>query len=128
MARPYWRLFLSQLNDGLIIFLVAFAVLQFVVCILTGQFRYLLDSLNVLCAVAFLATITSVCEYTKDKQFIIFQSMIIEEYATVFRGIYPESQEVHTSNIVVGDLLLLQAGDRVPADCILVQGMDLRVD
>jgi magnesium-transporting ATPase (P-type) len=38
------------------------------------------------------------------------------------------SQEVHISNIVVGDLLLLQAGDRVPADCILVQGMDLRVD
>ena len=38
VGRPYWRLFLSQFNDGLIILLMAFAVLQFVVCVLCGHF------------------------------------------------------------------------------------------
>ena len=66
IGRSFWRLFFSQLNDGFILLLVAFSVVQIFVCILSGDFIYFLDSLTVLCAVVFVAVITSVCEYTKD--------------------------------------------------------------
>ena len=32
------------------------------------------------------------------------------------------------NDLVVGDIVLLQAGDRVPADCVLIQEMDMKVD
>ena len=32
------------------------------------------------------------------------------------------------SDLVVGDLVVLNQGDRVPADCILVEESDLRTD
>lgn len=31
-------------------------------------------------------------------------------------------------DLVVGDVIDLQQGDRVPADCLLLEEMDMRVD
>lgn len=41
-----------------------------------------------------------------------------EEYVQVFRGRQSELQSVW--QLVVGDLIKLQVGDKVPADCILL--------
>ena len=38
------------------------------------------------------------------------------------------TQTVYSRDIVVGDIVLLNEGDRVPADCMLIQEMDMKVD
>lgn len=70
---------------------MAFALLQTLVGVLSRDLTFLMDNLTVLCAVAFLTIIISVCEYNKDKQYIKFQSMFVEERAQVLRGLYPIS-------------------------------------
>jgi magnesium-transporting ATPase (P-type) len=35
---------------------------------------------------------------------------------------------VNVSNIVVGDVIMIETGMRLPADCILIGGMDVTVD
>ena len=32
------------------------------------------------------------------------------------------------SNLVVGDIITIEAGMRIPADCILIDGMDVKCD
>ena len=52
----------------------------------------------------------------------------MKEKVTVLRGQYGTSQTVYVKDLVVGDIILLNAGDRVPADCLLIEEMDMRVD
>ena len=53
---------------------------------------------------------------------------IEREEVQVIRGQYGLAYTTYVSELVVGDIVLLQAGDRVPADCLLVEEMDMKVD
>lgn len=44
------------------------------------------------------------------------------------RGTFGIAQTIFVNDLVVGDVISLKAGDRVPADCILVEEMDMKVD
>ena len=46
----------------------------------------------------------------------------------MIRGKYGATQSVNAYSLVVGDIVLLEAGNRVPADCILIEGEDFEVD
>lgn len=52
----------------------------------------------------------------------------MNEKVTVLRGQYGTSQTIYVKDLVVGDIVLLNQGDRVPADCLLIQEMDMHVD
>ena len=53
--------------------------------------------------------------------------MIKDENIPVIRGKQGSSQSVSVWSLVVGDVILLETGARVPADCLLIEGADLRV-
>ena len=52
----------------------------------------------------------------------------MNEKVTVLRGQSGTSQDIFVQQLVVGDIVLLAQGDRVPADCLLVEEMDMKVD
>ena len=87
-----------------------------------------LQSVSVAFAVIFAALISSICDYGKQKQFLNLQAEIIKQQITVLRGQYGTSQSVFVKDLCVGDIVLLEAGDRVPADCLLIREMDMFVD
>jgi len=64
----------------------------------------------------------------KDKQFVRLQSKVKNEDIAVIRGKYGATQSVNIYKLVVGDIILLETGCRVPADCLLVEGTDITVD
>lgn len=64
----------------------------------------------------------------KEKQYIKLFDEIKNEEINVIRGQYGLSQPQKVHNIVVGDVILVEAGMRIPADCILLDGMDITVD
>jgi len=53
--------------------------------------------------------------------------LIKDESIPVIRGKQGSSQSVSVWSLVVGDVILLETGARVPADCLLIEGADLRV-
>lgn len=53
---------------------------------------------------------------------------IQNETCEVIRGSMGVATTIPVSEIVVGDILVLRAGDRVPADCLLIEEMDMRID
>lgn len=73
-------------------------------------------------------TLTSLNDWVKDKQFVKLQSLVKDEEIAVIRGKYGATQSVNIYKLVVGDIILLEQGARVPADCLLLEGQDITVD
>jgi len=51
-----------------------------------------------------------------------------DENITVIRGKYNATHKVSVWTLVVGDIILLEMGQRIPADCIVINSVDLKVD
>lgn len=64
----------------------------------------------------------------KDKRFVSLQSLIKEETIPVIRGKFGATQSRSVWDLVVGDVIILSAGDRVPADCLVLESSSLMVE
>jgi magnesium-transporting ATPase (P-type) len=54
--------------------------------------------------------------------------VVLDESVPVLRGKFGATQSVSVWDLVVGDIILLSTGARVPADCLVVESADLRVE
>lgn len=64
----------------------------------------------------------------KDKKFVRLQSLSRDENITVIRGKQGAMQQINIWDLVVGDVVILTAGDKVPADCIIISSQNLKVE
>jgi len=75
-----------------------------------------------------LIAITSIADYVKDKKFIELSNHVMEEKIPVIRGKLGATQSISVWDIVVGDVILLNTGEMVPADCLVIDSFELKVD
>ena len=54
--------------------------------------------------------------------------MVKDEKLTVIRGKLNATANINVWELVVGDIVFLETGQRVPADCIIIESADLVVD
>jgi len=71
--------------------------------------------------------ISSYNDYNKDSKFIQLQSMNRDEDLPVIRGKRGSMQTVSIWDLVVGDIIQMGPGDKVPADCLVVYSANLKV-
>jgi len=88
----------------------------------------LVEGISIIIAAALIMIITTIADLLKDKRFVALQSLIKEESVPVIRGKFGATQSVSVWDIVVGDVILLTAGARVPADCLVVEAADLEAE
>ena len=86
------------------------------------------EGVSIYFAVALIALFASASDYMREKQLLKLHDEIKNEEVSVIRGQYGLSQSVKVVEVVVGDIVIVEAGSRVPADCILIDGMDITVD
>lgn len=108
--RPAWRRFADQFRSVLVLILLAAALLA-------GAIGDLKDALVIGVVVLFNATLGFVQEHRAEAALAALKSMLAPN-ARVRRG--GRLQQVAASSLVPGDRLLLEAGDRVPADARVV--------
>jgi calcium-translocating P-type ATPase len=119
----FWSSFKDNLGDPMIKILCVALVINAVFAFL-GQTEWY-ESVGIAIAV-FLATFVSTfSEYKNEKAFQKLQEEASQIICKVHRD--GEITEVSINDLVVGDCVLLQTGDKVPADGILVDG-ELSVD
>lgn len=87
-----------------------------------------IEGVSIYIAIFIVVTLTSLNDWFKDKQFVKLQSLVKDEQIAVIRGKYGATQSVNIYKLVVGDIILLEQGARVPADCLLLEGQDITVD
>jgi P-type E1-E2 ATPase len=74
------------------------------------------------------AFICSISDWVKMAQYQRLAGEVNNERAVVFRGAFGNGLEIPINEVVVGDLIQVKQGDRVPADCILCEEMNIKVD
>jgi Ca2+-transporting ATPase len=78
---------------------------------------------------AVLATgIAAWAEHKQESQFLKIKDEVNNTKVTVFRGQYGTESEILVRELVVGDVITVEQGDIVPADCILIEEMNIVVD
>ena len=117
-AMPWWRLALAQFHAPLVYLLVVAGIVTLVL----GEY---VDSAVIMGVVLVNAVVGFVQEQRAVKAIdALARSMSIE--ATVIRG--GERRRVDAGELCVGDIVVLEPGDRVPADSRVVHARDLKVD
>lgn len=76
----------------------------------------------------FITMLSSLCNWGKEKQYKKLHEEIRNEEAAVFRGQYGLSSTTKVTDLVVGDIIMIEAGMKIPADCILIEGQDVVCD
>ena len=71
--------------------------------------------------------ITAINDYRKDKKFVQLQGLNREESLPVIRGKRGQMQTLSVWELVVGDIVILQPGEKVPADCLIINSTNLSV-
>ncbi|XP_039760892.1 plasma membrane calcium-transporting ATPase 2 isoform X2 [Pararge aegeria] len=91
-----------------------------------GHYQWI-EGLAILISVIVVVIVTAFNDYTKERQFRGLQSRIEGEhkFAVIRSG---EVNQVPISEIVVGDICQIKYGDLLPADGVLLQSNDLKID
>ncbi|XP_044008556.1 plasma membrane calcium-transporting ATPase 3 isoform X7 [Aphidius gifuensis] len=86
-----------------------------------------IEGLAILVSVIVVVLVTAFNDYSKERQFRGLQNRIEGEhkFSVIRQG---EVKQISVSDIVVGDICQVKYGDLLPADGILIQSNDLKVD
>ncbi|XP_064473552.1 plasma membrane calcium-transporting ATPase 2-like isoform X3 [Ornithodoros turicata] len=86
-----------------------------------------IEGVAILVSVVIVVLVTAFNDYTKERQFRGLQNRIEQEHTfAVIRG--GEVHQISVSEIVVGDICQVKYGDLLPADGIIIQSNDLKID
>ncbi|XP_067837786.1 plasma membrane calcium-transporting ATPase 3-like, partial [Heptranchias perlo] len=86
-----------------------------------------IEGVAILLSVICVVIVTAFNDWSKEKQFRGLQSQIeLEQQFSVARG--GQIVQIPVADIIVGDVAQIAYGDLLPADGILIQGNDLKID
>ena len=112
------KILIGQFKNVLIVILILATILSAVV----GE---VLDAAIIFAIVVACALLGFAEEYRAEKALEALKGMLAPTVTVVRGGV---EREIPSRELVPGDLLLLEAGDRVPADARLIEAVSLQVD
>lgn len=116
---PLWKKILEGFKDPMIVILLVALVVQFVLFLIDEAEWF--EPVGILIAILIANGVAAVSESKQEgKASALKAESLAAERAKVLRN--GELEEIPSSEVVVGDLVFLQAGDKIPADGVIVEG------
>ena len=116
--------FLKQFNDFMIIILIIASIISAVVSNMQGSNDYF-DSIIIIAIVVFNAIMGLIQESKAEKSLEALQKMSAPTCKVKRNG---KIEIVKGEDVVPGDIILLEAGNYVPADCRLISSYNLKIE
>ncbi|HDS6901546.1 cation-transporting P-type ATPase [Enterobacter kobei] len=117
-GKPAWLRFLAHFNDVLIYVLLVAALLK----LFMGHW---VDMLVILGVAIVNALIGHIQESNAEKSLQSIRNMLSSEAVVVRQG---NHETIPTTALVPGDIVVIRAGDRIPADLRVIEAHNLRVE
>ncbi|OQR82382.1 calcium-transporting ATPase [Achlya hypogyna] len=122
--KSFAALFFETLKDTTILVLIAAAIASTITGSIEHPERGWTEGVTILFAVVLVGLVSASSNYTKEKQFRALSAKNDEFRVKVLRdGKY---NQVLVSDINVGDIIVLENGDRIPGDAVFVRGQDVK--
>lgn len=125
----FFALLYEGLQDLTILMLIASAIVSLILGLgVERDFQHgWIEGTSILVSVMIVINVAAVTDYSKESEFRQQQvDLDNDKEAQVIRD--GESTKIHPRDLVVGDILRLAVGDIVPADGVLLEGTDIRMD
>jgi len=116
--------FIKQFNDFMIIVLIIAAIISAIVAKTNGSGDYI-DSIIIIAIVIFNAIMGLIQEEKAEKSLEALKKMSAPNAKVRRNG---KIQEIEASQVVPGDVVILEAGNYVPADCRLIDSYNLQIE
>ena len=118
-----WRLYLEKYEDPMVRILLVAALVSLALSFVKQDF---VETLGIIAAIILATTVGFYFECDAARRFSILTQMGEEQSVKVMRD--GRLQEIPRREIVVGDIVIVETGDEVPADGKLMESTDLQVD
>ena len=116
--------FLKQFNDFMIITLIIASIISAVVSKMQGEGDYI-DSIIIIAIVIFNAILGVIQEAKAEKSIESLKKMTPQMAKVIRNG---KKIEINAEELVVGDIIELEVGNFVPADCRLLKSHNLQIE
>ena len=113
------KIFLRQIKGNYLLYLL------FAASIISFFVNEEITAYTILVVIAIVILIGFIQEYRAEKVIKSLKNMIMPVSIVLRNG---KEKEVNSKNIVPGDVLVLRNGEKIPADCILLEQKDLFVN
>ena len=128
---PWWKEFLKKFSDPLIIVLLIAGVLSIGISIyeyfgLGNSSKVFFEPIGIFIAILLATGLAFIFESRANKAFRILNRVNDDEPVEVLRN--GNVTSIPRRDIVVGDIIMLNTGDEIPADAELVDAVALSVD
>ena len=123
-VRPsMWKLYLEKFQDPVIQILLVAACLSLVISIIENEYA---ETIGIIVAILLATGIGFLFEYDANKKFDLLNQVNEDTLVKVRRngGVC----EIPRKDLVVGDVVLLETGEEIPADGNLVEAVNLQVN
>ncbi len=121
---PWWKLYLEKFKDPVIVILLIAAVISIIVGIVNGDY---IEPIGIIIAILLATGVGFYMEFSAKKKFDILNQVSDTEPVKVIRN-EGKVMEVKKTELVVGDIVILNSGDEVPADIELLEATNIKVD
>lgn len=128
---PLWKQFLEKFSDPLIIILLIAGVLSVgISCYeywgLGEGAETFFEPVGIFVAILLVTGIAFIFELRADKQFSVLNQVNDDEIVEVIRN--GNTTSIMKKDVVVGDIVVLNTGEEIPADGELIEAVTLNVD
>lgn len=124
--KSFWQLFVDTFDDKTLQILIVAAIVSLVIGIYDDPATGYVEGLAILAACLIVSVVTALNDYQKESQFRELSQANDEVDVVVIRS--GKFQSIKVDEIVVGDLVCLEAGDSIPCDGVLVNYDGLEID
>ena len=117
--------FFSQFKDIMIVILLVAAIISITIAIVQKTYSEMIDGFIIFAIVILNAVIGYVQEIKAEQEMKALLSMS-EPYCKVLRD--GEIKKIPSQNVVIGDIVVLEAGDIVPCDLRIIESSNVKSD
>ena len=118
-----WRLYLEKYEDPMVRILLVAAVVSLILAFVKQDF---LETVGIIAAVVLATTVGFYFERDAARKFDVLTQLGEEQPVKVIRD--GRVMEIPRRDVVVGDIVMVETGDEIPADGKLLEAIDLQVD
>lgn len=127
-SKNYFQLLLGAMKEPILILLSICAIIEIVLGLTISDHKETgwIDGAAILVAVILVSNVTAGTDYDKEKKFRALNSVKNDRNVKVRRN--GKQDVVSITTLLVGDIVLLDTGDWVPADGLFIDGHAIAVD